>query len=107
MTFGLSPKSTGLILAALREWEQIEKTYIFGSRAMGNYKNGSDVDLGLYGPHITEDILVRVGAQLNGKLPLPYSFDLVHYQTIDSAELRKHIDREGKVFYVRTSSVKD
>lgn len=98
MTFGLSPKSTELILAALREWEQIEKAYIFGSRAMGSYKNGSDIDLALCGPQITGDILSRLGARLNEELPLPCRFDLVHYEAIDNGGLKHTSTRKGKCF---------
>ncbi len=107
MTFGLSSKSTGLILGALRQWEEIEKAHIFGSRAMGNYKNGSDVDLALYGPKITGEILLQVGTLLNEELPLPYHFDLVHYETVDNTDLRRHIDQAGKVFYVKESTAKN
>lgn len=103
MTFGLSPKSTELILQALDQWKEIEKAHIFGSRAIGNYKRGSDVDLVLYGSEITADILLQVGALLNEDLPLPYHFDLVHYETTDNAELKRHIDKKSQVFYVRNS----
>lgn len=106
MTFGLSPKSSGLILDALRRWEEIEKAHIFGSRAMGNYKNGSDVDLALYGPKITGEILLKVGTLLNEEFPLPYHFDLVHYETTDNMDLKRHIDQEGKIFYIRKSAAK-
>ncbi len=107
MTFGLSPKSTGFILDALRRWEEIEKAHIFGSRAMGNYKNGSDVDLALYGPEITGEILLKLGTLLNEEFPLPYHFDLVHYETTDNTDLKRHIDQYGKVFYVRRSAEKN
>ena len=45
MNFGLSENSLNLIINAVSAIEKIDSAYIFGSRAMGNYKPGSDVDL--------------------------------------------------------------
>jgi len=42
-----------MILQELKRRKEIQKAAIFGSRAMGNYKNGSDVDLVIYGPDVT------------------------------------------------------
>jgi hypothetical protein len=36
---------------------------------------------------------------LNESLPLPYFFDVVHYETLQSQELIEHIDRVGKILY--------
>lgn len=97
MTFGLTTTDLEKIRQVFAHFPEIESVVIFGSRAMGNYKNGSDVDLALKGP-VTEEMLREVSSHLNQKLPLPYFFDVVIYNQIQNAELKKHIDEEGRVF---------
>ncbi|HED05295.1 MAG TPA: nucleotidyltransferase domain-containing protein [Ignavibacteria bacterium] len=78
-----------------------EKAVIFGSRAIGNFKRGSDIDIALYGKKLTSDILNNIKIKLNEQLPIPYFIDIVNYAEIQNENLKKHIDREGKVFYSR------
>ncbi|QXM06663.1 nucleotidyltransferase domain-containing protein [Crassaminicella indica] len=101
MRFGIPSKSMGLIKDALIRRKEIEKAAIFGSRAIGNYKNGSDVDIVIYGIDITVEIVNQISVELNEKLPLPYYFDVVHYEGLKHEGLKKHIDKFGKVFYKR------
>ncbi len=97
MKFGLPVKSMGMIIEALSRWPEIEKAVVFGSRAMGHYKNGSDVDLAVYGKQITDEAVQRLSALLNEELPLPYYFDVIHYESIKDIELKKHIDEYGRI----------
>jgi len=99
MSFGIPQKSMEKILDALAQIKEIEKASIFGSRSMGNYKNGSDVDIAIYGIRITPEILNKISIQLNEKLPLPYYFDVVHYESLKHEGLKEHIDKFGKNFY--------
>ncbi|NLW23234.1 MAG: nucleotidyltransferase domain-containing protein [Tissierellia bacterium] len=101
MNFGIPAKSMDLIIEAMAEYEEIERAAIFGSRSMGNYKNGSDVDIAIYGNDITMELVKRLSIKLNEILPLPYYFDIVHYESLKNEELKKHIDVFGKVFYIR------
>jgi len=78
-----------------------EKAVIFGSRAIGNFKRGSDIDIALYGKKLTSDILNNIKIKLNEQLPIPYFIDIVNYAEIQNENLKEHIDREGKVFYSR------
>ncbi len=101
MRFGIPPKSMGLIINALMEREEIKKAAIFGSRGMGNYKNGSDVDIAIFGSSITVEIVNQISIELNEKLPLPYYFDIVHYNALKHEGLKEHIDKFGIIFYER------
>ena len=101
MKFGITPISKDMIVHALMKREEIEKAAIFGSRAIGNYKNGSDIDLAIYGSFITEETVSNLSVQLNEKLPIPYYFDIVHYDSLKHDGLRKHIEDFGVVFYQR------
>jgi len=94
--FGLKPQSLKMIQEALAQFPQIQEALIIGSRAMGHYKRGSDIDIALKGSNITETILAKIKGKLEDELPLPYLFDVIHYETIKNLELKKHIDTYGK-----------
>ena len=93
--FGLSDTQIGLIKEAVSRFAEIESAVIFGSRAMGNYKAGSDVDIALKGQRITSETVSALSTLLNEELPLPHFFDIVHYDTLDNTTLTEHIDKHG------------
>ena len=99
MTFGIPEKSMSLIIKSLKKFKEIKKAAFFGSRALGNYKNGSDADIVLYGPNITAKIVNQISIKLNEELPLPYYFDIVHYESLSTEDLKEHIDTYAKKFY--------
>jgi len=97
--FGILPKSYQLLLKTLSEFDEIERAAIYGSRAMGNYKAGSDIDLVVYGNRITVDVIFKLKTRLENELPIPYFFDVTHYESTLSHELKNHIDEFGKIIY--------
>lgn len=99
--FGLLNKDIDYIIDTLSKFPQIEKGVIFGSRGMGNYKKGSDIDLAIMGNEITDSILCQVYDYLNEVYPIPYFFDILHYDYISNVNLKKHIDDFGKIIYER------
>ncbi len=97
--FGIYDKSYNLIIQELKKVPQIEKAVIFGSRAIGNYKKGSDIDIAIYGQGITFDILSKINYKLNEVIPTPYFIDVVHFENTKNQELKKHISEFGKIIY--------
>ena len=97
MKYGLSPATIEKIVDIFSAYSAISEAVIYGSRAMGNYREGSDIDITLKGD-ISFDDLLRIENQLEEQM-LPYKFDLSVYNTLKNNELLKHIDRVGKVFY--------
>jgi len=97
--FGLKPGDLQMICLALEKEPKIEQALIFGSRAKGNYKPGSDVDIALKGKNLTTQILTTISFYLNEETPLPYHFDVINYHTIQEPALVTHIDRVGIVCY--------
>lgn len=97
--FGISEKSFQLITSVLAAYPVVEKAIVFGSRAKGNFKPGSDIDLAIMGSHCTDDMAMRLNGILNEEIPIPYHVDLICYNTLVHAELKDHIDRVGLVFY--------
>ena len=106
-SFGLTLSSIRLIKEELQKYSEIEKVIIYGSRAMGNYKKGSDVDLALVGTHVTRDTVTRLHCRLNEELPLPWYFDVLNYDHLENENLKNHIDREGITFYKREDHLSD
>lgn len=97
--FGISDQSYRLLIEALTKQSQIEEVVLFGSRAKGNYKKGSDIDLAIKGTDCTPRLALDLSAYLNEELPIPYMVDVIDYHSLEHRELKEHIDRVGIIFY--------
>jgi len=100
MNHGLSASTVERILAVLTHYPEIDKAVLYGSRAKGNYRTGSDIDLTLFGDRITHTLLTRLDNELDDLL-LPYKFDISRFADLTHPDLIDHIHRVGVVFYVR------
>jgi predicted nucleotidyltransferase len=96
---GLRESDLKIILDLLQSEKAVEQAIVFGSRAKGNYRNGSDVDIALKGKNLDFRIVSHLSYLLNEETPLPYRFDLLNYQTLNNDALKEHIDRVGKEIY--------
>jgi predicted nucleotidyltransferase len=96
--FGLRDGIIERINSIFIKHPNIIKVIIYGSRAKGNYKEGSDIDVTLLGDEISFKELAQILDELD-ELMLPYTFDISVYQNLKNDKLREHIDRVGKVFY--------
>ena len=76
----------------------IEKAILYGSRAKGNAKNGSDIDLTIVGNSLLFSDLLKIESELS-ELNSPYLIDLCIYHQIQNPDLLGHIQRVGKLFY--------
>lgn len=97
--FGLLERDMVFILKSLRAMPEIEKAILFGSRAMENYKKGSDIDIAITGKNINDKTVTRLSSILNQKLPIPYFIDVADYNSLSNIELKEHIQKEGKIIY--------
>ena len=98
---GIYNDSFKLIINSIQKISEIEKAIIFGSRAIGNYKKGSDVDIALIDSNVTFEIVSSLRVKLNEELPIPYNIDIVNYNTITNKDLIEHINQHGKEIYSR------
>jgi predicted nucleotidyltransferase len=101
MTYGLSDKTRHEIISVLSRYPQIEKAILYGSRAMGRYREGSDIDLTLQGKNLTLQILHQIANAFDDTL-LPYQFDLSVYHLIENKDIKDHIQRVGVIVYENT-----
>jgi len=93
--FGLPQDSLAEIKGVLFNQKKVKTAIIYGSRAKGNYREGSDIDLTLKGD-LSYRNLVELSVELDD-LNLPWKIDLSIYDQIQNKELREHIDRVGVV----------
>ncbi len=100
MNDGLADHELLLIQKALASVSQVESVVLYGSRALGTYRPGSDIDLAIEGTELTNEELARIAGRLD-ELPLPYRYDLTLRASISNPALRQHIDRFGVVFWQR------
>ena len=96
---GLSEETLTAIVSAIAQFREIESAVLYGSRAKGNYRGGSDVDLAIKGGQVSDATIKRLSDILNEELPLPYFFDVIHFEAITSTDLVAHINRVGNVIY--------
>lgn len=101
--FGLSAQTIQRIRDVLKEYPAIEAAILYGSRAKGSYRPGSDIDISLTGKSLDHQVRNKVYRKLDNLL-LPYTFDVSLYKQIDNPELIEHIERVGKLFYSRSVS---
>lgn len=100
MPFGLPDTAIEAICAVFKQHQQIETVVLYGSRAKGTFKNGSDIDLALKGDPIEPSQINRIDNELD-ELLLPWMFDLTIYADIGNQDLIDHINRVGIILYQR------
>lgn len=97
--FGLNEQDMDTLKSILSGFSQVNEALIFGSRAKGNFRNGSDVDIALKGLKLNLDIVSQISYALNEETSMPYKFDILNYHTISNKELIDHINRVGISIY--------
>lgn len=98
---GLSDAELKEITAVLKRFHSVESAVIFGSRAKGNFRKGSDVDIAIKGKNITFRNVSDINYELNDESSLIYFFDIIDYNSIENVDLREHIDRVGVEFFLK------
>lgn len=102
--FGLNQKTIEKLRNTFAQFPAVDRVLIYGSRAKGNFKPGSDIDLTLVGQQLKLETLLKIENDLDDLL-LPYKIDLSIYDNIEETSVREHIERVGKVFYRNCSGV--
>lgn len=100
MKYGLTENTLEKICAVFARFPEIDKAVLYGSRAKGTFKPGSDIDLTLYGAALTPALCATIADALD-ELLLPYSIDLSVFAALNHASLEEHIQRIGVVLYSR------
>ena len=100
MSYGLKDIELERLTALFAKNERIESVILYGSRAKGNNKPFSDVDITLKGENLTHTDLNKLSLEIDDLL-LPYQFDVSIFHTLNNKELIEHVKRVGKVIYTK------
>ena len=102
MQFGLRDSDIEKINSIFAQYPAVEKVVLYGSRAKGNYKNGSDIDLTMIGNTLDLTTQFRIENDIDDLL-LPYGIDLSIISHIGNPDLIDHINKVGQIFYDKAS----
>jgi predicted nucleotidyltransferase len=100
VTFGLAARDIKTIAAIFARFPEVSLLYIFGSRAKGNYRPGSDIDLAIMNKGVSPLTVLRIKGELDDS-SLPYKITLVNASEIEGSELGDQIKKTGRPFYTR------
>ncbi|TVQ75046.1 MAG: nucleotidyltransferase domain-containing protein [Chromatiaceae bacterium] len=95
--FGLTEDDLEKLYNVFERHPQVREVIIYGSRAKGTHRPGSDIDLTIVG-----DVDWQAFNQLEldlDDLLLPYKIDLSLHEHIDHADLKAHIERVGQTLF--------
>lgn len=98
---GLREEDLQYIIDNIKRFPEIKKAIVFGSRAKGNYKVGSDIDIAIFGEKVTFTSVAQLHFLLEEQGPLPYLIDVVKYEELENDKLKEHIDRVGVTIFNR------
>ncbi len=95
---GLSPAILDDLQKTFAHYPEIQTVLIFGSRARSDYRAGSDIDLAVVAPEMSDPTFSRLWNEID-ELPIAYKMDVLHLDRLADAALRQQILRDGKVIY--------
>ncbi|NKI27887.1 nucleotidyltransferase domain-containing protein [Arenibacter sp. 6A1] len=96
--YGLEQEDIDNMNSVFGNCPEVEKAILYGSRAKGNYKPYSDIDITLVGPALTLSLLFEIETALDDLL-LPYKMDISIFHKIENKDLIDHINRIGITLY--------
>ena len=106
MKIGLEEKVVKDIVSILEKYSEVESACIFGSRARGDYRKGSDIDIALFGENLTFQINTKIYFEFDD-LYLPYKIDLINFNSLRNEEkFKENILKEGVEIYAKQSTRK-
>jgi predicted nucleotidyltransferase len=98
--YGIPESDLNALLSELKKNTEINEIILFGSRAKGIFRNGSDIDIALKGRNLKLNDILEAMSGID-KLLLPYKLDLVIYTRIKEPALIEHINRVGVILFKR------
>ncbi|MBK5940965.1 nucleotidyltransferase family protein [Halochromatium roseum] len=101
LIFGLSARIHSDFRDLFARYRTIDRVLIFGSRADGSAHGGSDIDLAVFAPEMTDQDFARLWNEVDD-LPLVFKVDLLHWDRLANQRLKAKILRDGRAFFTRS-----
>lgn len=102
LTFGLRATDLVYMKNLFEQYTDIDQVWLYGSRAKGTNRPGSDVDLALVGPQVKQETVRHILAMLADESPMPFFFDVLHWDSLSNQSLKAEIQRTAQLLYQRT-----
>ena len=100
---GLSPFVLGMLKKLFARYLEIEKVLIFGSRATGRFRAGSDIDLAVFAPDLSDQAFAQLALELDEQ-PIAFNMDILHFDRLDDPAVKQQILDHGKTLYPPAAS---
>ena len=100
--YGLNDRDIQTLFGILNKFDEVENVYLYGSRAKGTHKLGSDIDLAIMNEGVSEKTIRTIKSEIEDS-SLPYFVDITNFTTLNHKELAEHIQRVGVSFYTNRS----
>ena len=95
---GLMDRDIQTLFGIFEKFQEVKNVYLYGSRAKGTYKSGSDIDLAIMNDDVSPKTIRTIKAEIQDS-NLPYFVDITAFTTLTHTELAAHIQRVGVPFY--------
>lgn len=95
--FGIDDKVWQQILDVCFGFSTVHRVLVYGSRARGDYREGSDIDLAIDAPQMNSQVFAQLWNALDD-LPIIFKLDVVHLQALKNKDLLEAIQRDEMVF---------
>ncbi len=100
MFCGIDDNDMKRIVEIIGAHQKVIEAILFGSRALGSFEAGSDIDIALKGSELKLNDIIDLKISLDDLL-LPYKMDLIIYDRISEPDLIDHINRVGINLFAR------
>jgi len=98
MKYGLTDKEIDLIKNVFQKFPEVETVFIYGSRAKGNFKKTSDIDLALRFAKGAAGGIANIKSALDD-LPLIHEINLLDDSGISSGSFKASYEKTRQIFY--------
>ncbi len=98
LTSGISATILADLRTVFAHYPQVERVLLFGSRATGFAKPGSDIDLAVLAPRMSQREFAQLWGELED-LPLVYTLDVLLWDELNQETLKQKILRDGQALY--------
>ena len=99
MVCGVTEEIINDIIRIIVAHKPVKKIILFGSRAVGDFTNLSDIEIAIVADAWKDRDIAHTKHALDEKIKTPLKFDVVHFDGIRKDTLRENIQKQGKVIY--------
>ncbi len=91
---GLSPQITESIKVEVKRFPEVRAAYLFGSRARGDFRDQSDIDIAIDAPTMTASHFAQLWNAIDA-LPIAFPLDCVWLQAMPASPLKSSVQRDA------------